>query len=123
MSRPHFPVGSHGRAVREETSMRHIRTVASLAFLLAAAALAHAQTALQASDTVNVRSGPGTSYGILGQVPSGNVYVGFEQSGSWWKIYYNGGTGWTYGSYYTSLSGTTGVKVTIDVLNVRSGPS
>lgn len=87
------------------------------------AAEAAAQTALKATDTVNVRSGPSTGYSIIGQVPGGHVYVGITKSGSWWKIYYNGGTGWTHGAYYTTLSGTTGVKVTVDTLNVRSGPS
>lgn len=98
------------------------RMIGVLAALLATAAAAEAQTALKATDTVNVRSGPGTGYSILGQVPGGHCYVGFEKSGDWWKIYWDGGTGWSHGSYYTSLSGTTGVKVTTDVLNVRSGP-
>jgi uncharacterized protein YraI len=105
----------------EEAPMRH--AIPALVFLVAGAAIAQAQTALQADGTVNVRSGPGTGYGIIGQVPDGHTYVGFQQSGEWWKIYYNGGTGWTHGAYYTPLSGTTGVKVTTDVLNVRSGPS
>lgn len=103
--------------------MRLKQTAVTLALLFAAAALAQAQTALKATSTVNVRSGPSTGYGIIGQVPAGHVYVGISTSGEWWKIYYNGGTGWTHGSYYSTLSGTTGVKVTTDVLNVRSGPS
>jgi uncharacterized protein YraI len=95
---------------------------ATLALLLAAAAAAHAQTALRANDTVNVRTGPGTGYGIIGQVPAGHSYVGTTKSGDWWKIYYNGGEGWTHGAYYSTVSGATGVKVTTDTLNVRSGP-
>jgi len=96
---------------------------ATLVLFLASAAVAHAQTALKASGTVNVRTGPGTGYGIIGQAHAGQVYVGIATSGEWWKIYYNGGTGWTHGSYYSALSGSTGVKVTTDTLNVRSGPS
>jgi uncharacterized protein YraI len=103
--------------------MKTTRILATLVVLLAAAAAAQAQTNLTATSTVNVRSGPSTGYAIIGQVPQGHTYVGLTKSGDWWKIYYNGGTGWTYGPYYTSPSGTTGVKVTVDVLNVRSGPS
>lgn len=103
--------------------MNASRLLISLAFLAAAPALVHAQTALRADQTVNVRTGPGTGYGILGQVPAGHTYVGVSQSGDWWRIYFKGSLGWTYGPYYSSPSGTTGVKVTTDVLNVRSGPS
>jgi uncharacterized protein YraI len=102
--------------------MKASRLFIALAILSAAPALVHAQTALRANDTVNVRTGPSTGYGIIGQVHAGHTYVGIAQSGEWWKIYYNGSLGWTHGSYYSSLSGTTGVKVTTDVLNVRTGP-
>lgn len=102
--------------------MKPSRLLLALAILAAAPAVLHAQTALRATGTVNVRSGPGTGYGVLGQVAAGHTYVGIAQSGEWWKIAYNGSLGWTHGSYYTTLSGTTGVKVTTDTLNVRSGP-
>jgi uncharacterized protein YraI len=103
--------------------MRSAHLLLAFAGVLAAQAAARAQTAIKATGTVNVRTGPGTGYGIIGQVPGDHVYVGFERSGDWWKIWYNGGTGWTHASYYTTLSGVTGVKVTTDTLNVRSGPS
>jgi uncharacterized protein YraI len=102
--------------------MSFIRILQALCILAAAPAALQAQTALQATGTVNVRSGPGTGYGILGQASAGQTYVGFQQSGDWWRIYWNGGTGWTHRSYYSTPSGTTGVKVTTDTLNVRSGP-
>lgn len=93
-----------------------------LLILIGLASSAWAQTALKATDAVNVRSGPGTGYSILGTVPAGHYYVGISRSGDWWKIYFNGSTAWTHGAYWTAVSGTTGVKVTTDVLNVRSGP-
>jgi len=103
--------------------MKALRLLVAFSILGAVPALVQAQTALQATGTVNVRSGPGTGYGILGQVPAGHTYVGVSRSGDWWRIYFNGSLGWTHGAYYTTLSGTTGVKVTTDTLNVRSGPS
>jgi len=97
-------------------------TLALLFAFVATTSVASADDAIQSTTTVNVRSGPGTGYGIIGQVPTGHVYVAFASSGAWRKIYYDGGTGWTHGDYYATLSGTTGVRVTTDVLNVRSGP-
>lgn len=102
--------------------MKPLRLLIAFSILAAAPALVHAQTALRATGTVNVRSGPGTGYAVVGQVPTGHTYVGIARSGEWWKIYFNGSLGWTHGAYYTTLSGTTGVKVTTDTLNVRSGP-
>lgn len=102
--------------------MNPLRLLVAFAALATVPALVEAQTALRATGTVNVRSGPGTGYGILGQVPAGHTYVGISKSGDWWRIYFNGSLGWTHGSYYTTVAGTTGVKVSTDTLNVRSGP-
>ncbi len=103
--------------------MKAFHVLLVLAAVAAAQAVADAQTAIKATGTVNVRTGPSTGYGIIGQVPAGQTYVASQRSGDWWKIWFNGGMGWTHASYYTTLSGVTGVKVTTDVLNVRSGPS
>lgn len=81
-----------------------------------------AQTPIQSTTSVNVRSGPGTEHAVLGQVPQGHTYVGIQKSGAWWKIYWDGGTAWTHGGYYTLPSGVPGVKVTASALNVRGGP-
>ena len=97
-------------------------TTAVLAFTLSVCGLASAQTCVQATSIANVRTGPGTGYTVIGQVPSGNSYVAASKSGDWWKIYFDGRSGYTYGPLYRTLSGTTGVKVTADLMNVRSGP-
>ena len=50
-----------------------------------------------ASDTVNLRSGPGTGYSTVGQMPAGSTarIVGKNQDGSWWEIEGdNGLTAW-----------------------------
>lgn len=55
------------------------------------------------SGSVNIRSGPGTEYGILGQVSHRDEIVLNGVSGSWYRINYNGGNGWISRSL-TSLS-------------------
>lgn len=46
--------------------------------------------------TVNVRRGPGTNYGVLGQASNGQKFVitGKNPRGDWWQIDYNGKDGW-----------------------------
>jgi uncharacterized protein YraI len=70
---------------------------------------------------LNVRSGPGTGYSILGLSHSGEKYVVVTTSGSWKKIWWAGNTGWIYTGYTSAASGT-GSKVTASALNVRTGP-
>ena len=72
--------------------------------------------------TVNVRTGPGTGYDLLGTVAGGQSYVASARSGGWWKIYYDQRTGWIYGGSVTKRAGVTSVVVNVDLLNVRTGP-
>ncbi len=90
--------------------------------LLMPVSIVMGNTAIRSVASVNVRSGPSTSYAILGKVPAaGQTYVAVAKSGSWWKISFDGRAGWTHGDYWKGLSGVSGVKVTTSVLNVRSG--
>lgn len=73
------------------------------------------------ASSLNVRAGPGTSYAIIGGIFSGQIYVTNESSNGWYKIWYDGNTGWCYGGYLATVS-SPGVKVNTDVLNVRTGP-
>lgn len=59
---------------------------------------------LQASFTVtgatlNVRSGPGTNYGVIGQIRQGQTFpiTGKNPAGNWWQFNYNGRPGWVSG--------------------------
>ncbi len=70
---------------------------------------------------LNVRSGPGTGYSILGTVPTGQYYVTTATSGSWKKIWFDQRTGWIHGSYATRVTGISAVVVNTDALNVRTG--
>lgn len=92
---------------------------------------------IEAGIRVNVRSGPSTSYDIIGELGGGEALVVVDQSrdGEWIEIRYGSGRGWVAAEYTTSTRpevfsdqftfgeqarvNTTGA----DTLNVRSTPS
>lgn len=88
-----------------------------------------------APDGLNMRSGPGTSYGILVSIPFGASVTVLDSSSSWYKVTYSGKTGYVLGQYVQITSTTptpkptaaptvigTG-KITASAgLNMRSGP-
>jgi len=49
-------------------------------------------------DVVNVRSGPGTSFGVLGSVQRGQIFrpTGRNPAGDWLTFDFNGQQGWIY---------------------------
>lgn len=49
--------------------------------------------------TLNVRSGPGTSYDVVGTAPQGSSWALVGTSGSWRKVSYAGAARWMHGSY------------------------
>jgi len=62
---------------------------------------------LKSTTDVNLRSGPGTSYGVLHVVPTGSqvtVVASAPQNG-FYKVKHNGTTGWSSGKYYTEVTG------------------
>ena len=88
---------------------------------------------------VNVRSGPGTGYAVLGSVNQGQSFSVTGVSGGWYKIDYNGATGYISGDYLslggdsmtaapapaapqTAAEQGTGV-ITGNYVRMRSGPS
>ena len=80
------------------------------------------------TDVLNVRTGPGTSYGVATQVKKGQAYTIVEIKNGWGKL--KSGAGWVSMDYMQSTGGsgstTTSkfpytVKITADVLNVRKG--
>lgn len=87
-------------------------------FLLTAAlvtggALAQADVVAQAYRTVNVRTGPGTEYDIIGQLTSGDevqVTGRSDDEGNWLRVDFNGREGWV--AYFT-------VTVLGDALNLE----
>ena len=48
---------------------------------------------------VNLRSGAGTTYSVLGSAEKGTSYAVVGQSGNWYKTYYRNQTAYVYASY------------------------
>jgi uncharacterized protein YraI len=61
---------------------------------------------------LNVRGGPGTAYAIQDQLPGGTKVdvLGKNETGTWWFIAYNGGTGWV-SEPFTESNNTGSVPV------------
>ena len=82
-----------------------------IAAMTAAAALsvpASAATLVSAMTPLNIRTGPGSQYGIVGAIPDRGhaVILGCIQGSLWCEVSYNGRRGWVYSQYLTaSLSG------------------
>lgn len=50
-------------------------------------------------DNVNLRSGAGTSFSVLGQAEEGTIYAIIGKTGNWYKTYYRGKTAYIYAEY------------------------
>ena len=59
------------------------------------------------TDPMNVRSGPGTFYDIIGQLFPGDVRpaLGISPGREWIQILFEGGIGWVYASYIAISGG------------------
>jgi cell wall-associated NlpC family hydrolase len=101
--------------------------------LVPASAAATIDLTVAATTTVNIRSGPGTSYKIIGGLDRGQritatakpvkgwVKVRFDKSAAYISARYLNVSGKKLPAAPSRIS-TTGVKITTDQLNVRSGP-
>ena len=56
------------------------------------------------ADSVNIRSGAGTSFSALGSAEKGTVYAVIEKTGNWYKTYYRGKTAYIYASYFSAFT-------------------
>jgi len=76
-----------------------------------------------ATTSVNVRSGPGTKYSIVGGLNRGDMVKRTGESGKWIRVVYNGIEGYVYGKYLsdTDLS-TLPVYPILKTVKVRSSP-
>ncbi len=103
-----------------------------LGFLFTFPHLVFADTAVVASATVNVRSGPGTNYNIVTQVSSGDRLPIATQSGDWYYVSRSSGEkGWIAG-WLVNVEKTTQTQVpqssgqiavvSGSSVNIRSGP-
>lgn len=67
--------------------------------------------------TLNVRGGPGTNYGVVGQVRNGERYdvTGKNPAGNWYQINFNGQTGWVSGDFTTVEGDAAAIPVAADI--------
>lgn len=74
---------------------------------------------------LNVRSGPATTYSVIGQVLQGNDIKIVDKTGNWLKVNYKNTTGYVSGANVSSIyneAKTEGYVMGCNTLNVRSGP-
>ena len=87
------------------------RSTIFAAIMTAAAALsvpANAATFVTATTPLNIRSGPGPQYGLVGSIPirAQAALIGCVQGSLWCQVSYNGQQGWAYSQYLMAqLSG------------------
>ena len=88
------------------------------------------------ASSLNVRSGAGTNYGVIGSLKKGAKVEVISESNGWSKIKFNGKDGYVSSSYLKNVSstpnpmppddgnntGTVTKEVNNSYLNVRSGP-
>lgn len=95
------------------------------------------KTVYVTASSLNVRSGPSTSYGVIGGLSKGSSASVVGSSGSWYKIKYGSGYGYISSSYTSSSAPSSGSTTPSDTpssssfsktmycttsgLNVRSG--
>lgn len=87
------------------------------------------QTGYINGTTVRLRSGPGTSYSILGAYDTGTEMTITGESGNWYAVSYNGASGYVCKDYMTTTkpssgsasSGTAG-SIKGSSVRLRSGP-
>ncbi|MDP2295333.1 MAG: DUF1236 domain-containing protein [Pseudolabrys sp.] len=87
------------------------RSTILIAALTAAAALsqpASAATIAVATTPLNIRSGPGPEYPVIGAIPTNGQasVLGCIEGSLWCQVTYNGGQGWAYSQYLTA----TGIR-------------
>jgi uncharacterized protein YraI len=86
--------------------------LASGAALLLSAGVAAAAPASVRTD-LNVRSGPGTQYPVVGSIPAGETVDVGSCTGSWCQVSFSGGSGFANRSYLAMADGAPSVGVAV----------
>ena len=53
---------------------------------------------------LNMRSGPSTNHGIVHSIPNGRIMRVYEKNNGWYRVSYDGHTGWVSGEFVTLLN-------------------
>jgi uncharacterized protein YraI len=121
-----------GRTIYRSVTFLTIFSMLFGGLLLLSPTGAGAQSTATTTDHLNLRSGPGTSYGIVATMPSGaTVSINGAAEAGFYPLTYNGMTGYASGEWLSiggaaapvNNSGATGTAyVHSGALNLRSGP-
>jgi len=65
-----------------------------------------AKTAIVTASRLNVRSGPGTQYAVIGSLPNGTRVTVLEQRSGWWRVQAGSLKGWVASQYLRADTGT-----------------
>ena len=75
---------------------------------------------------VRMRGGPGTGYSVLMTMRQNTAVAITGKDGNWYKVLYDGTSGYISGDYVTRHDSASGLsytgRVTADTLNIRSAP-
>ena len=71
------------------------------------------------ADTLNVRTGPGTTYDVQGSLPYGTEVQVLATEGEWCRIQYNGTEAYVNAAYLTPVSGGTTATTTTTTTTTR----
>jgi uncharacterized protein YraI len=99
-------VGPQATRIRKRNKPMRIRNTllaSSAALVLSAGAAAAAPATAQSN--VNVRSGPGTQYPVVGALRGGETVDVADCTGSWCQISFSGGTGYASQNYLAMAGG------------------
>ena len=77
------------------------------------------RTGIITAKSLRVRTGPGTSYPIVGGLKGGDRVEILDDSRSWYEIVYDQGSAYVSGKYVASLYGF----ITGNGVRVRKGPA
>lgn len=94
---------------------KHLAGTAAIALVggLLASTSAFAQFAAVATTDLNIRSGPGPQYPVVGTIAGNDETTvnGCAEGSKWCQVSYNGVTGWSYSDYLSGSFGTQQVVV------------
>lgn len=87
--------------------------LAAITALAAASLPATAATLATATTSLNIRTGPGPEYPVIGAIPDGGraTVTGCVSGSLWCQVTYNGKQGWAYSQYMTGSAGGQTVVV------------
>lgn len=94
--------------IKRTSVMRFTNTILAAVTLAAVSSSASAATVAQAIIPLNVRSGPGPQYSVIGAIPdrAAVTVLGCIQGSLWCQVSYHGRQGWAYAQYLSAtLSG------------------